>query len=76
MRETDPGPVGKQGEPSRSPPTFREMAREEFWIVAKAFFAPIYGTYLVWRQLLRLKEKMDREALDVAAPQPPSQPAE
>jgi hypothetical protein len=60
----------------RSQPAFREIAREEFWIVAKAFFAPVYGTYLVWRQLLRLTQKLDRKALGIVAPQPPSQPAE
>ena len=76
MRETDPTPVRKPRGPTRSQPGFREIAREEFWIVAKAFFAPVYGTYLVWRQLLRLKEKVDRKALGVAAPHPPSQPAE
>ena len=62
--------------PSRSQPTFREIAREEFWIVAKAFFAPVYGTYLVWRHLLRLTRKVDRKALGLAEPQPPTQPAE
>lgn len=31
------------------------LAREEFWIAAKVFFAPIYGTALVLRTL-------DREA--------------
>lgn len=76
MRKTDPMPEGKPREPSPSQPTFRDIAREEFWIVAKAFFAPVYGTYLVWRQLLSLTHKVDREALDVAAPQPPSQPRE
>jgi hypothetical protein len=62
--------------PSLAGPTFREMAREEFWIVAKSFFAPIYGTYLVWRRLLRLTKKVDRQALAAAAPEPPLQPAE
>lgn len=76
MRETDPTSVRKPPEGSRSQPAFREMAREEFWFVAKAFFAPVYGTYLVWRQLLRLKEKVDRKALGIATPRPPSQPAE
>ena len=77
MRETGPSPVRKPPEPSRPQPTFREIAREEFWFVAKGFFAPVYGTYLVWRQLLRQKEKADRKALGIPAPrQPPSQPAE
>lgn len=57
-------------------PAFREMAREEFWIVAKSFFAPIYGTYLVWKRLRRLTYKVDRKALDVSTAQPPLQPAE
>ncbi|MFL6843771.1 MAG: hypothetical protein ACJ8ER_02685 [Allosphingosinicella sp.] len=52
------------------------MAREEFWFVAKAFFAPVYGTWLVWKQLLQATEKVDRERLGVAPPEPPSQPAE
>jgi hypothetical protein len=76
MREADPAPVRNAGEGPRSQPAFREIAREEFWFVAKAFFAPVYGTYLVWRQLLRLREKTDRKALGLAAPEPPSQPAE
>jgi hypothetical protein len=52
------------------------MAREEFWIVAKSFFAPVYGTYLVWRRLLRLTQKVDRKALTVTAQPRPLQPAE
>lgn len=68
-------PVGKPLEPAACQPTFREMAREEFWFVAKGFFAPVYGTYLVWKQLLRLREKADRKALG-EVPHPPSQPAE
>ena len=59
-----------------SRPTFREIATEEFWIVAKSFFAPIYGTYLVWRRLLTLTKKVDREALMPVDPEPPLQPAE
>lgn len=76
MRETDPMRKGKPGDLSPAQPTFGEIAREEFWFVAKAYFAPVYGTYLVWKQLLRLKEKVDRKALGIAAPQAPSQPAE
>jgi hypothetical protein len=34
-------------------PSFRDMAREEFWIVAKSFFAPVYGLFLVWKELSR-----------------------
>ena len=71
MHEADP-----PREPSPPEPTFRQMACEEFWFVAKAFFAPIYGTYLVWKQLLRVTEEADRRALGLARPQPPSQPAE
>ena len=40
-------------------PSFQEIAREEFWVVAKSFFAPIYGTMLVLRQLLRVTHYMD-----------------
>lgn len=76
MHETDPMPVRKPLEPALPQPAFREMAREEFWFVAKGFFAPVYGTYLVWKQLLRLKEKADRKALGIDAPKSPSQPAE
>ncbi|MEA3052595.1 MAG: hypothetical protein QOG72_1498 [Sphingomonadales bacterium] len=75
MREIDPMPDEPRG-PLPPQPAFREIAREEFWIVAKAFFAPVYGTYLVWKQLLSLTQKVDRKALGLAAPQPPSQPAE
>jgi hypothetical protein len=74
MREPDPIPAGRPRVPTQ--PTFRQMAREEFWFVAKAFFAPVYGTYLVWRQLLQATEKVDRKTLGVAPPEPPSQPAE
>jgi len=61
-------------------PTFREIAREEFWIVAKSFFAPIYGTFIVWRELLRLTRRVDRKAfnrnLASAAEEPWPTPAE
>lgn len=43
--------------------TFGEVAIEEFWIVAKSYFAPVYGTLLVWRRLLRLTRRVDRQAL-------------
>ena len=72
----DPMLVEKPEVPSRYQSTFRQMAREEIWIVAKAFFAPVYGTYLVWRHLLRLTEKADRKAFGIDARKPPSQPAE
>jgi hypothetical protein len=41
-------------------PSFREMAREEFWIVAKSFFAPVYGLFLVWKELSKLVRRADR----------------
>ena len=41
----------------------REVARQEFWIVAKAFFAPVYGTLLVLRHLLKLTRQVDCQAL-------------
>ncbi|HET9640149.1 MAG TPA: hypothetical protein VFP12_13180 [Allosphingosinicella sp.] len=52
---------------------FREIAREEFWFVAKGFFAPVYGTYLVWRQLLRQTDKADRKALGIPEPKQPAE---
>jgi len=77
MSDKDPTPAKTPREPSQFQPTFREIAREEFWFVAKGFFAPVYGTYLVWRQLLRQTDRADSKALGVPAPQrPPSQPAE
>lgn len=45
-------------------PTFGEIAREEFWIVAKSFFAPVYGTLLVLRHLLKVTRRVD--ARDIA----------
>lgn len=42
---------------------FLEIAREEFWIVAKSFFAPVYGPLLVWKRLLRLTRRVDQKAL-------------
>jgi hypothetical protein len=56
--------------------TFRAMAREEFWIVVKSFFAPLYGTLLVWRHLLRLTRRVDRRLDRDDLSQPPFQPAE
>lgn len=44
-------------------PTFAQVAREEFWIVAKSYFAPVYGTLLVLRMLLRLTRRVDGKAL-------------
>ena len=49
--------------PPRVEPTLGEIAREEFWIVAKAFFAPIYGSWLVLRQLLQVTQRVDGDAL-------------
>ncbi|MBV8686124.1 MAG: hypothetical protein JOZ90_02935 [Alphaproteobacteria bacterium] len=55
-----------------TPLRFRDIAREEFWIVARSFFAPVYGTLLVWRRLARLTRRVDRPA----AGGRPLQPAE
>jgi hypothetical protein len=57
-------------------PGFRDIAREEFWIVAKSFFAPVYGTWLVWKRLLRLTRHMDRKSAPRSPGDPPLQPAE
>jgi hypothetical protein len=59
-------------------PGLREIAREEFWIVAKSFFAPIYGTLIVWRRLLRLTREADRCAVsrESVAEDPVLTPAE
>ena len=43
-------------------PTVGEIAREEFGIVAKAFFAPVYGSWLVLRQLLKVTQRVDSNA--------------
>lgn len=45
-------------------PNFRDIAREEFWIVAKAFFAPIYGLFLVRKELSKLLRHADRNGAD------------
>lgn len=63
MTETGPDESDK---PTVDRPTLREIAREEFWIVAKSYFAPIYGTLLVWRHLLRVTQRLDRKALNDA----------
>jgi hypothetical protein len=57
-------------------PGFRDIAREEFWIVARSFFAPIYGTLLVWKRLARLTRRVDRKASPRTLDHPPLQPAE
>lgn len=64
----------RSGEDRR--PTFLEMAREEFGIVARSYFAPVYGTLLVLKHLLRLTRKVDRRALARTADPAPLQPAE
>jgi hypothetical protein len=46
-------------------PRFGDIAREEFWIVAKSFFAPVYGTLIVLKHLLRFTRQVDRRALAV-----------
>ena len=62
----------EQRGPRRS--TFAEVAREEFWIVAKSYFAPVYGTMMVCRRLARLTRLLDGKAL--ASGRAPSGPAE
>jgi hypothetical protein len=47
--------------------SFRDMACEEFWIVAKSFFAPVYGTLIVLRHLLTLTQRVDAKALSKQA---------
>jgi len=54
--------VDRNNEPSE-PAGLLEIAREEFWIVAKSFFAPVYGPVLVWKRLLRLTRRVDQRAL-------------
>jgi hypothetical protein len=56
--------------------SFRDIAREEFWIVARSFFAPIYGTLLVWRRLARFTRQVDRGTFRSRPSDPPLQPAE
>ena len=46
--------------------SFGEMAREEFWIVLRSFFAPIYGTFIVLRHLLQETSRVDRGVPSVA----------
>jgi len=57
-------------------PHFRDMAREEFWIVAKAFFAPVYGLFLAWRELSESLRRVDGNTTDQADPDPAFTPAE
>jgi hypothetical protein len=57
-------------------PGVRDIAREEFWIVARSFFAPIYGTLLVWKRLSRLTRRVDRGSAERPPGDPPLQPAE
>lgn len=38
---------------------FGNVAKEEFWIVTRSFFAPIYGTVIVLKQLLKVAQQMD-----------------
>ena len=44
-------------------PTLGEVVREEFWIVAKSFFAPVYGPFVVLEHLLKKTERVDQETL-------------
>jgi hypothetical protein len=39
--------------PLHTQPSFADLARQEFVIMAKAFFAPIYGTWLVISELMK-----------------------
>jgi len=66
---SDPGETQRE-------PGFRDIAREEFWIVARSFFAPIYGTLLVWKRLSRLTRWVDRKPLPRTPSRPPLHPAE
>ena len=45
--------------PENESVTLSDMAKQEFWLVAKTFFAPIYGTALVLRQVLRTVRLID-----------------
>lgn len=44
-----------------------DIVREEFWFVAKAFFAPVYGALLVLRHLMGETQIVDSNAQDVHA---------
>lgn len=58
-------------------PGFREIAREEFWIVAKTFFAPIYLAYLLWSARSKSPQAQDQIQTDlVAVADPTLTPAE
>lgn len=46
--------------PNDLPPSWAEIARQEFWIVAKSFFAPIYGAALVFQHLARATQAQDQ----------------
>jgi len=65
------------GEAAAPPePRLRDIASEEFWIVARSFFAPIYGILLVWKRLSRLTRQLDRKPSPRSPANPPFHPAE
>ena len=39
-----------------------DIAREEFWIVAKSYFALIYGTVYFLKRLIRIAMRVDDRA--------------
>ena len=48
-------------------PTIGQIAREEFWFVAKSYFALVYGTAFFLKRLLRAATRIDDRALGTAA---------
>ncbi len=53
----------------RREPSVGQVAREEFWIVAKTFFAPVYLMVLLWRRLSRGSRPIDgKDRKSPAAP--------
>lgn len=57
-------------------PTIGQIARQEFWIVSKAYFAPIYGSLLVLRHLLRATRAMDSSTARLIDAEATAMPAE
>lgn len=41
-------------------PSLTDIARQEFWIVAKTFLAPVFGAYLVLRFVRDLTHIVDQ----------------
>lgn len=56
---SQPRPSAKVDEAEAEHVTLSDMARQEFWLVAKMFFAPVYGTALVLRHVLRTARLID-----------------